>query len=113
MLKLLDLELSQRPNDFHPGDWLEYSKSSDVDQDWSSGRRLTVDDVVVRGSSAVDHDEETGFISTMSSSVNINFRSDDAYESRGFWLLYKGMLLVCLCNLFCWQTINLLNYCLY
>lgn len=85
LLQVLDFQLSTLPNDFNPGDWVEFTKGPE--QHWSEGRRLTG-----TASTNVENAGNEDFIHTTSSTVNINFQSDSAYEKRGFWIMYKGLL---------------------
>jgi len=76
LLQVLDLDLSRLPSDFSPADWVEYVVSGR--QRWADGTRIITGDVT-------DDDIHTG-----SDVVEINFRSDAAYEQRGFWIQYSG-----------------------
>ena len=72
---MLDYDLSWLPSDFSPADWVEYVITGR--QRWADGTRITGDvtrDVIHTGVDAVE----------------INFRSDEANEQRGFWIAYSG-----------------------
>jgi len=63
------------PSDFSPADWVEYVVTDR--QRWADGTRITGDvtrDVMHTGADIVE----------------INFRSDEANEQRGFWIAYSG-----------------------
>ena len=77
LLQVLDYDLSLLPSDFNPADWVEYVVSGR--QRWADGTRIT-DDVT-----AADDVVHTG-----ADAVEINFRSDEANEQRGFWIEYSG-----------------------
>jgi len=76
LLQVLDSELSRLPSDFSPSDWVEFVVPGR--QRWADGTRIAddvTDDVIHTGADAVE----------------INFRSDEANEQRGFWVMYSGM----------------------
>jgi len=75
ILQVLDYELSQLPSDFSPADWVEFVVPGR--QRWADGTRIArdvTDDVIHTGADEVE----------------INFRSDEANEQRGYWLMYSG-----------------------